>query len=194
MTEYNRIKEAVLRKEYIFFEEGNYNLNIIWERTKDHITNEFDDYCHILYLLNGEEKYLRIKGTTKPGILTGTKSEGHQRHILCPSQYKSSWVYEKSARRNYPFLSQVKLLKCFKVNEDNTIDNSIIINDTAMCTQTHLMSQIDKSGFKVNNWSVECMGAEYPEYKQLIDLIELSIPIWGNKFTQTILRSPDIKY
>ena len=66
-----QIEDAVLCKGYKWFENGDYNLNIVGVRnsnTNQEITNKFDDKVTVSYSVNGELKYEEWDATTDPGI------------------------------------------------------------------------------------------------------------------------------
>ena len=64
----DKIKVAMKVKGYKFFENGDYNLNIIGIRTiGNKVTNVFDDLLTVSYKVNGEWVFKQWAATTDPG-------------------------------------------------------------------------------------------------------------------------------
>jgi hypothetical protein len=205
---YEQIKQAVINKGYNFFEDKNYNLNFIWERTSDEITNHFTDLTHILYLIDNKPQILTVNSTTKPGlkgsidspITTPDKVTGTA--VIIPNQYRSSWEfidgdYENAVNPIYPFkipyFKQIKGINYWRDgNKDLIVDHVQEQDNKLFGTHWHVMSNKNESGFAVNRWSKGCMGLEWPNYVQVINLTRIAVKIWGNVFTGTIIESKDI--
>ena len=47
-----KMKEALGKKGYVFFENGNYNLNIIGIRNNSGRPDVFDDFINVFYKIN----------------------------------------------------------------------------------------------------------------------------------------------
>ena len=65
-----QIETAVKAKGYKWFENGDYNLNIVGVRnaeTLNEVTNKFDDYMTLSYKEDGEWKFHCFDCTTDPG-------------------------------------------------------------------------------------------------------------------------------
>ena len=65
-----QIETAVKAKGYKWFENGNYNLNIVGVRnaeTLNEVTNKFDDHLTLSYKVDGEWNYHCFDCTTDPG-------------------------------------------------------------------------------------------------------------------------------
>ena len=65
-----QIEAAVKAKGYKWFENGDYNLNIVGVRnaeTLNEVTNKFDDHLTLSYKVDGEWNYHCFDATTDPG-------------------------------------------------------------------------------------------------------------------------------
>ena len=65
-----QIETAVKAKGYKWFENGDYNLNIVGIRnseTLEEVTNKFDDHITLSYKVGGEWKFHCFDCTTDPG-------------------------------------------------------------------------------------------------------------------------------
>lgn len=201
---YDEIVTAMQKLNYTFF-AGEKNLNFIWERTSDEITNKFTDFLHIAYQSQGENLVFTIPATTKPGIkgsidspvtyegVTGTA-------IIIPGQYHASWEFIDTpvppTGKHYPldkeYFRQVKPVNYWRDgNKDLVVDHVQEQDNQIFGTHWHKMSNPGASGFGVNNWSLGCMGAEQPEFIKILPLVRSSVPLYGSVFTGTVLESKD---
>jgi hypothetical protein len=200
--EYQTLKKVVESKGYAFFDKGDFNFNFIWVRNDLHATNHFTDDLYVAYKEDGVEKVLAVKCTTKPGLrgslLNPLTVEGIKgTAVIKEGQYRGAWQFIDSYSQfsKYPFFRQVKPIDYFR---DGDMDEEIdLVNEQKnklFGTHWHRMSnfndqrQIDK--FEINNWSLGCMGAPYPEFKKIVSLVRKSLT--GNKFTGTIINANDL--
>ena len=199
MRDYNEIQKAVSKKGYKFF-TSNLDLNMIWERTSDIITNRFTDYLHVVYSENGIGKVLSIRATTKPGIkgsidtpikyqgITGTA-------VIMPGQYRGAWEFRDTDKEfsKYPYFRQVGAVDYWRDgNKDLVVDHVQKQQDKVFGTHWHKMSQVNAVGdLQVNNWSLGCMGASEPEFRKILPIVRASIPLYGARFTGTLLETKD---
>ena len=199
MRTYQQLKNTLLKKNYKFF-TGNIDLNFIWERTNDTITNTFTDFLYIAYLNNGKENVLIIPATTKPGLKgsilePGTVEGIKGTAIIKPGQYLKSWEFHDTFKEfsGYPYFRQIGKIDYWRDGDKDTqIDKVQDQEDRIFGTHWHKMSQIGTYGSgQINNWSLGCMGAAEPEFKKILPLVRTSVKIWGTKFSGTILESKD---
>ena len=66
-----KIQETIKQKtDYLWFDKGNYNLNIVGVRnsdTKNEVTNRFDDKITLSYKVDGKWQFHCFDCTTDPG-------------------------------------------------------------------------------------------------------------------------------
>ena len=192
---YQELKDLVLSKGYVFFDTGVYNLNFVWIRTSDSITNYFTDFLYVAYRIGAEEYVLKIPATTKPGIkgsidtpityqgVTGTA-------IIVPGQYRSAWKFIDSYEgfSHYPYFHQVKGINYWRDGDkDLLVDEVQLQLDQLFGTHWHRMSQNGIKGYPINNWSLGCMGAEEPYFRQLLPIVREAVKLYGPVFTGTII-------
>jgi hypothetical protein len=65
---YNDLKGRVLEKGFTFFEGGDYDLNIIFDRLGNKYTNYLTDLGYIAYTVGAEKKVLKFNCSTKAGL------------------------------------------------------------------------------------------------------------------------------
>ena len=203
MSQFDKIRTAVINKGYLFFDNGDYNLNCIWERTSDTITNYFTDFFHLLYYINKVPQIITIPATTKPGIkgsidspityegITGTA-------IIIPNQYRGTWQFTEGLKGSHypwtaPHFRQIKGISYWRDGDkDLVVDHEQEQDNKVFGTHWHNMSQPGASGFQVNNWSLGCMGWQQPDSNKILPIVRQSIKLYEDKFTGTIIESNDL--
>lgn len=195
---YQEIKQLLSDKGYKFYSD-KMNLNFIWERTSDLITNKFTDALHVAYVDENEMPVvIAIPATTKPGIkgsidspityegITGTA-------VIVPGQYGGTWEFRDTDKEfsNYPYFRQVKPIDYWRDgNRDLVVDHIQQQDGKVFGTHWHRMSQNGTYGSGlVNNWSMGCMGAPEPEFKKILEIVRKSIPLHGKYFTGTVIEN-----
>lgn len=95
-VEAERFKRALKKLDYVFFEKGNFNINIIGVRNSSNRSNLFDDTINLIYKVEGKWVWEVYEITTEPGpsILRNPLKEVEHKGtaILVPNQYRS--VYQ----------------------------------------------------------------------------------------------------
>jgi hypothetical protein len=199
---------------YIFFDEGDYNLNIIVIRENDFFENTFSDKLYVIYKVSGIWKILELPWTTLAGTLgfggeqspltaaqTGTGQDGVA--IILEGQYRRALKWIRNGWR-YPFVKYLKQIKAFRYLRDNNrnykIDRNLPVQVGIYQTHLHPMSPKGLFSKFVNYlfspWSQGCMGCPEPDWRKLEELIELAIkmrPDLGDEFTLTILHRKDFE-
>lgn len=198
MNKYKReeIECTIKSKNYIWFENGNYNLNIIAIRTTDKdnkVSNIFDDYITLTFKVNGNWKFFQWEATTDPGNKAMIKfSNPNGVAKLIPGQYKSTYEVRKHQSK-YEALCQ-KYGKIVKVWRDKTKD---YIFDYGKEHTDAAGINIHKSGLNsslVENWSEGCIVfKKEKDFNEFMKYVNISKGMYGNSFTLTLIKSSDIK-
>lgn len=186
-----QIKEALRKKQYKFFENGDYNLNIIGIRNvSDQIDNLFDDTLFLAYKVEDRFNIQQFPCTTQPGAYymknpmnkLGTA-------ILVPGQYRSAYTIGLHQGK-YEALRQFGLLKIYRDNDrDNTYDYQNITDSINDGINIHKAGRASK---KIDNWSAGCQVLAYAaDFDILMGLAKRSAKMYGDKFTYTLLESTD---
>ena len=122
-----QIQTAVQSKGHKFFENGDYNVNIVGVRnsaTDNKVTNKFDDWMTISYKVNGEWNFHCYDCTTDPGkywVDNLLNPDGVA--IVVPGQYRGSHQIGLHQGK-YEALRQMKPIKVWRDdNEDNVYDH-----------------------------------------------------------------------
>ena len=189
------IKKTIQSKGYVWFEDGDYNLNIIGMRnsdTKNKVTNMFDDTLYLVFKVNGSWLNINYQITTDPGtkwIMKHNLKDGFAR--LVPGQYRRVYSidlhqgkYEALCQRN----GNVKVYR--DINRDMLYDETKI-------TEGMYGINIHKAGSNssyVNDWSGGCNVFKREEdFDRFMGIVKTAAKVWGNKFTYTLIESKDIK-
>ena len=195
-----QIETAVKDKGYKYFENDNYDVNIVGIRnsdTKHKVTNRFDDCITVSYKKNGEWKFFCFQCTTDPGtaymdspILKNTGCA-----ILVPGQYRGSHKIRKHQGR-YEALGQQRPVKVYRDN--NRDDNYDLLEDTIdeglFGINIHRATKYaGKKSTQVDKWSAGCQViAANDDWKTFMKIMRKARNVWGNSFTYTLLESNDI--
>jgi hypothetical protein len=178
------IEKAMKAKGHAYFENGEFNVNIIGIRngsTGKRVTNQFDDWMTLSYKVNGEWKF---------AIWNCTVDNGDGSARLVEGQYRGSFTIGKHQGK-YDALKQCKPLKVYRDwnLKDGTYDESKIYNDVAGLN-------IHKAGadsVNVNNWSEGCqVFKREKEFLAFMEIIFKAEKIHGKFFTYTLINSKDL--
>lgn len=179
-----QIEKTLKNKGYAFFENGDFNINIVGVRnssTGKRVTNQFDDVITVTYKENGLWKYFQWACTTDNGDGTARLVEG---------QYRGSFTIGLHQGK-YTALKQFKPLKVFRDwnLKDGTYDESKVYGD-AQGINIHKAGVDSK---QVNNWSEGCqVFKKEKDYKQFMNIVLKSASLHGKIFTYTLINSNDI--
>ena len=197
---YNRkqIEDAVLCKGYKWFENGDYNLNIVGVRnsnTNQEITNKFDDKVTVSYSVNGELKYEEWDATTDPGIYYSENllnPDGVA--ILKPNQYRSTYQIGLH-QGNYEALTQRLPVEVYR--DDNRDDNYNLdeysLQEGMFGINIHRAGTFVNGSTQIDKWSAGCQVlSKESDFNLLMELAENARALYGNSFTYTLIESRDI--
>ena len=194
-----QVETTTINKGYKWFENGDYNLNIVGVRnseTLNEVTNKFDDHITLSYKVDGEWNYHCFFCTTDPGKywVENVMNESGVA-ILKPNQYRSSHKIGLHQGK-YEALRQSKpvqvyrdnnLDECYDLNEENVQEGVFGINiHRATKYEGRKSTQIDK-------WSAGCQViAANDDFTLFMEICNKAKDVWGNSFTYTLIESDDI--
>lgn len=192
---YHSIRKAVINKGYKFFDNGQFNLNIIGIRRDVNENNLFDDLLTVLYLDANSTQHIEIFNiTTDPGRYwlknpmtpTGTA-------ILKEGQYRGAYILGKH-RGKYEALVQNLPVEVYRDNDKNEVVNY----GSTTTEKGHFGINIHRSNPKgssylVDRWSAGCQVFKgYFQYMRFMKLVNLSAKRWSNRFTYTLINEKDL--
>ena len=192
-----QIKTAVETKGYKYFEESDWNVNIVGVRnsaTANKVTNKFDDVVTVSYKENNEWLYHEFACTTDPGthwVENVLSKKGVA--ILKPGQYRGSHKIRKHQNR-YMALGQQKPMTVYRDNnKDGKYD--LVKTDTGLFgINIHRATKYaGKKSTQIDKWSAGCQViAANDDWTKFIKIMKQCKRIWGNSFTYTLIESKDI--
>lgn len=188
-----QIQKAVESKGYKYFEEGDYNVNIIGIRNSTpgkKVTNVFDDWLTISFKVNGVWQFYIWSATTDPGkapMLKGNNGTGTARVV--PGQYPGSHMI-RLHQGKYEALGQKLNLKVYRdANKDLVYDESKI-------TEGIYGINIHKAGQDstwIDTWSEGCqVFKRVKDFDEFMKICKQAAKLHGNSFTYTLIESKDI--
>ena len=192
-----QIKETVQSKGYRFFEEDDWNVNIIGVRnseTANEVTNRFDDLITVSYKTDGVWQYHEFACTTDPGthwVENIMNAKGVA--ILKPDQYRCSHKIRKH-RGRYDALCQQSPMTVYR---DNNRDREYDLDNTEtgiFGINIHRATKYaGKKSTQIDKWSAGCQViAANNDWVKFMKIMKKAHTAWGNSFTYTLIESKDI--
>jgi len=173
------------------FERGQYNLNIIGIRSKDHKANSFDDRMCVVF--RDEQGWVTRtwECTTEPGkywLERPTNVRGTA--ILVPGQYRSVWKIDKHQGKYDALCQRNGTVKTYR--DDNKDD--IIVLDVQSITEGYYGINIHKAGTdstQVDRWSAGCQVFSHSaDFDEFMSICYAAKAKWGNSFSYTLIDAP----
>jgi len=197
---YDKIKEVYAKKGYLFYDTGNFNLNMGFVRESDEFTDHLTDTFFIAYRDEMNiKRCVYYPCTTKAGIspallnpkiIAGMKGVA----VIVPNQYRSSYQFVDSyvGWLKYPYFQQIKPVEVWRdPNGDTHIDKNQ--SQTGLFgINVHRMSGIGILAGIVSNWSEGCSGMGELDWRKFLPIIRESVKRYGTTFTFTWLELKDI--
>jgi hypothetical protein len=190
------IEKAVKAKGYNWFENGDYNVNIVGVRNMANgqkATNTFDDWITISYREKGEWKFYSFPATTEAGThYLKNPMNKNGTAIIVPNQYKGSHAIGLHQGK-YSALRQVGKLRIWRDN-DKDLDYDYV-NEADSFNDGINIHKANNTGTSVhvNNWSAACQVlANAKDFDLFMDVCQKSADLYGNKFTYTLITTNDL--
>ena len=194
-----QVEAAMASKGYKYFTGGDYDVNIIGIRnskTKNRVTNAFDDCITLSYKIEGEWQFHCFKCTTDPGthwVENVMNDKGVA--ILKPGQYRSSHKLRLHGGK-YLALGQQKPLTVYR---DNNRDDKYDLDESKTDTgifgiNIHRASKYEgKKSTNIDKWSAGCQViAANDDWHEFLDICQQAREVWSNNFTYTLIESKDL--
>ena len=194
-----QIESTLKSKGYKWFENGDYNLNIVGVRnseTLNEVTNKFDDHITVSYKIDGEWQFHCFDCTTDPGthwVENVMNDKGVA--ILKPGQYRSSHKLRLHGGK-YLALGQQKPLTVYR---DNNRDDKYDLDESKTDTgifgiNIHRATKYEgKKSTNIDKWSAGCQViASNDDWHEFLDICQQAREVWSNNFTYTFIESKDL--
>jgi len=195
-----QIESTVKAKGYKWFENGDYNLNIVGVRngeTLNEVTNKFDDCITLSYKKDGEWQFHCFEATTDPGKhwVDNVLNEAGVA-ILKENQYRGSHKIGLHQGK-YEALRQQKPVQVYR---DNNLDNCYDLDESTLQEgifgiNIHRATKWEgKKSTQIDKWSAGCQViAANDDFRLFMEICNKSKDIWGNSFTYTLINSDDLE-
>ena len=194
-----QIETVVKSKDYKWFENGDYNLNIVGVRngeTGTEVTNKFDDFLTLSYKIDGEWNYHCFDATTDPGkhwVENIMREEGVA--VLKENQYRGSHKIGLHQGK-YEALRQQKPVQVYR---DNDLDGNYDlleenIQEGIFGINIHRATKWEgKKSTQIDKWSAGCQViAANDDFRLFMEICNKAKDTWGNSFTYTLINSNDL--
>lgn len=192
MPKFEDIYQVMLSKGYVFFENGDYNLNLIGVRKEQRATDSFDDVLLVAYKIDKMWTVDYFPFTTDPGIRPLENPPSYGRAILVPGQYRGAWQLGLHKGKQEA-LVQVKPVTVYR---DRNCDNNLDYENpqTGLFGINIHWSSTTHTSVRVDNWSEGCQVGCGPEnYRKFLELLNTAAYQYGYgpRFTYTLLEEKD---
>lgn len=193
---YTKIQNLYKEKEYIFFDKGQYNLNLFAIRSNNIVADSFDDVFGIAYKdMNFMPQIFTCNCTTDPGkyYLKNLMDSGGAA-IVVPGQYRNLWqigtFYNKLA------LLQISPIKIYRdKNRDEILDlNPKSITEGIYGIFFHYHYQSETHAKYIEKSSAGCIVPQtFYDYRTIMELCVRQTQFkFGKNFTFTLFEENDI--
>ena len=195
-----QIKSAVRAKGYKWFENGDYNLNIVGVRngeTGTEVTNKFDDFLTLSYKVDGEWNYHCFDATTDPGkhwVENIIREEGVA--VLKENQYRGSHKIGLHQGK-YEALRQQKPVQVYR---DNDLDGNYDlleknIQEGIFGINIHRATKWEgKKSTQIDKWSAGCQViAANDDFRLFMEICNKAKDTSSNSFTYTLINTNDLE-
>ncbi|MBL97467.1 MAG: hypothetical protein CMF52_06580 [Legionellales bacterium] len=193
-------KKILQDKGFAFFENGDYNLNIIGVRNASGDASKFDDFISVLYKISGEWTCDTYPVTTEPGtsILKRPLKEVEHKGtaILVPSQYRGVYKIGWHGSRDRGHMALCQRGGQVKVWRDNNRD---------IKPDYHGQEDVGWYGINIHKHrgstarintggaSAGCQVFQSSvDFSEFMETCSDARDKWGNSFTYTLLEEKDL--
>jgi len=194
-----QIETAVKSKDYKWFENGDYNLNIVGVRngeTGNEVTNKFDDFLTLSYKVDEKWNYHCFDATTDPGkhwVENVMNEDGVA--ILKENQYRGSHKIGLHQGK-YEALRQQKPVQVYR---DNDLDGNYDlleenIQEGIFGINIHRATKYEgRKSTQIDKWSAGCQViAANDDFRLFMEICNKAKDTWSNSFTYTLINTNDL--
>lgn len=190
LLDYQRLKATMARQGFPFYDDGDYNLNLIGIRTEDQRANLFNDWIVAAFRQNDHEQLFAFQGTTDPGLYwlhhpmveAGTA-------ILRPGHYRGLFKIGKHQGK-YDALVQHSNVTVYRdSNRDGNMDTGagIPMEHGHFGINLHRAREGGESS-QVDRWSAGCQViANSYDFDLLMAIARRAAQEYGPVFSYTLL-------
>lgn len=186
------------KKGYVFFTNGNYNVNIIGVRNLlgDTIQRDkFDDALILIFKENGQWVKKIWDATTDPSLkLLKSPSNSNGTAILVPGQYRSVYKVDIHGGKYQAVCQRLGKVSVYRdKNKDNKLDmDPKTIQSGMFGINIHRASAVAVNE-TIGGYSAGCqVFKSYKDFNEFMKYVNKSKDLFGNSFTYTLITTNDL--
>jgi hypothetical protein len=191
---YDNLKASLKKLGFLFFEGGEFDLNIIGVRTDDNSSNAFNDFLCVAYN-DGFNNICRVYNvTTDPGVYyRKNPANVNGTAIVVPGQHRSGWQLGKHQGKYEAMVQKTEISVYRDADKDDQLDvEGSVVEKGFFGINCHRASAHNESK-QVDKWSAGCqVHADPLQYDEFIALCKIAAEKWGNGFTYTLLKEDQV--
>ncbi len=193
-------KKVLEDKGFAFFENGNFNLNIIGVRNDSGDASKFDDFISVVYRDSGQWVVDTYPVTTEPGpniLLRPLKSVSHKgTAILVPGQYRSTYKIDWHGNQDRGHMALCQRGGEVRVWRDNNRDEKPDYHGAEDAGWYGINIHKHRGSTSRQNVGGVSAGCQvFQSSKDFVEFMETCSDArdqWGNSFTYTLLEEKDL--
>ncbi len=197
VEQYKKILES---KGFAFFENGDYNLNIIGVRNASGDASKFDDFISVLYKIAGEWTCDTYPVTTEPGtsILKRPLKEVEDKGtaILVPDQYRGTYKIGWHGNRDRGHMALCQRggqVKVWRDNNRDAIPDYHGKEDVGWYGINIHKHRGSSARLNTGGVSAGCQVFQSSvDFSEFMETCSDARDKWGNSFTYTLLDEKDL--
>lgn len=197
--EAERTKNVLKNLGYVFFEKGDYNLNIVAIRNASGRPDVFDDCINLFYKIDGKWVWDSYVATTEPGpsiLRKPLKGTGHKgAAILVPNQYRSTYkIGTHGGKRKYTALVQRGAeVEVYRDNNRDSKANTNVPTEKGMFgINIHRHWGSDEREY-TGGVSAGCQVFQSSvDFYEFMDTCNKAADAFSNSFTYTLINEGDL--
>ncbi|WP_299594335.1 hypothetical protein [uncultured Microbulbifer sp.] len=193
LPRYGQLQTAFIRKGYRFFDEGDFNLNLIGVRTADNTANTFNDHLAVAFRFDGRPHCYVFPATTDPGLYWRQNlANVNGTAIVVPGQYAGLWQIGQHQGKYQALVQRAPVTVYRDSNRDQVLDTDTTTESGLFGINCH-RARADGESSQVDRWSAGCQVlANAADFTLLMALCNRARMEWGNRFTYTLIKEGDL--
>lgn len=174
---------------FAIFTSGDYNANVIGQRTVSRVANAFDDWMHLIWKVNGTWEHHRWQITTDPGLYwleNPMRLEGTA--ILAPGQYRGAYQIGKHQGRYQAVVQTGGKVAVYRDgNRNGKLDPEGGLEWGYFGINHHRTSS-SRTSTRVDKWSAGCqVFADPDDFADYLRMAKVTTSCWGPRLTYTLV-------
>jgi hypothetical protein len=189
----NNLRTLFKQKGYVFYDKGDYNLNIIGIRNVN-TPDKFDDEMLVVFKVKEEWQVMSFVISTYPGVywLNNPMNSGGCA-ILKEGQYLSTY----QIGRHFNVEALIQIGGKVKVYRDNDKNETIKLLESSIIEGyfgINIHPVMDKNNNTIGQDSAGCQVLKnYEDFQILMSLCKKASSLYGNSFTYTLINREELE-